>query len=167
MWFAVQTRPRYERVVSVLLEQKGYQQFLPTYRVERRWSDRVKEIDLPLFPGYLFCQGELVCGPRIIDTPGVVRIVGAKREPTPVPETEILDIRRIVASGLPLFPCAYLEPGMKVRIQSGVLSGLEGTMVDVRKRRRVVVSVALLQRSVAIEIAQDFLAPVSAQRATT
>jgi transcription antitermination factor NusG len=161
-WFALQVRVRHEVAVSDHLKGKGYEWFLPLYKSRRRWSDRVKEIEAPLFPGYLFCRFDPYDRLPILKTPGVAQIVGYNHIPIPVDEHEIMAIRRLVASGVPNFPCAYLEVGSKVRIDTGALRGLEGILTDVKGKRRLVLSISLLQRSVAVEIDSDAVSVVHA-----
>ena len=161
-WFALQVRMRHEVGVSDHLQGKGYEWFLPLYKSRRRWSDRVKEIDAPLFPGYLFCRFNPHDRLPILKTPGVTQIVGYNHVPVPVDEQEITAIRRLVASGVPNFPCAYLEVGSKVRIDAGALRGLEGILMDVKGKRRLVLSITLLQRSVAVEIDSDAVSVLQA-----
>ena len=161
-WFALQVKMRHEVGVSDHLQGKGYEWFLPLYKSRRRWSDRVKEVDAPLFPGYLFCRFNPNDRLPILKTPGVTQIVGYNHVPIPVDEQEIVAIRRLVASGVPNFPCAYLEVGSKVRIDAGALRGLEGILMDVKGRRRLVLSITLLQRSVAVEIDSDAVSLVHA-----
>lgn len=161
-WFALQVRVRHEVAVSDHLKGKGYEWFLPLYKSRRRWSDRVKEIEAPLFPGYLFCRFDPHDRLPILKTPGVAQIVGYNHIPIPVDEHEIMAIRRLVASGVPNFPCAYLEVGSKVRIDTGALRGLEGILTDVKGKRRLVLSISLLQRSVAVEIDSDAVSVVHA-----
>jgi transcription antitermination factor NusG len=151
-WFALQVRMRHESGVADHLESKGYEWFLPLYKARRRWSDRIKEIDAALFPGYLFCRFNPLDRLPILKTPGVTQIVGYNRVPVPVDEQEIEAIRTIVNSGVPNFPCPYLEVGSKMRIEAGALRGLEGILTDVKGKRRLVLSITLLQRSVAVEI---------------
>jgi transcription antitermination factor NusG len=161
-WFALQVRMRHEAGVADHLQGKGYEWFLPLYKTRRRWSDRVKQIDSPLFPGYLFCRFNPHDRLPILKTPGVTQIVGYNHVPVPVDEQEIEAIRRLVASGVPNFPCAYLEIGSKVRIEAGALRGLEGILMDIKGKRRLVLSITLLQRSVAVEIDSDAVSVVHA-----
>ena len=161
-WFALQVKTRHEVGVSDHLQGKGYEWFLPLYKSRRRWSDRVKEVDAPLFPGYLFCRFNPNDRLPILKTPGVTQIVGYNHVPIPVDEQEIAAIRRLVVSGVPNFPCAYLEVGSKVRIDVGALRGLEGILMDVKGKRRLVLSITLLQRSVAVEIDSDAVSLVHA-----
>ena len=161
-WFALQVRMRHETGVADHLEGKGYEWFLPLYKTRRRWSDRVKQVDSPLFPGYLFCRFNPHDRLPILKTPGVTQIVGYNHVPVPVDEQEIEAIRTLVASGVPNFPCAYLEVGSKVRIEAGALRGLEGILMELKGKRRLVLSITLLQRSVAVEIDSDAVSALPA-----
>jgi transcription antitermination factor NusG len=159
-WFALQIRMRHETNVADHLQGKGYEWFLPLYKARRRWSDRVKEVSSPLFPGYLFCRFNPQDRLPILKTPGVTQIVGYNHVPVPVDEQEIEAIRRLIASGLPNFPCAFLQVGCKVRIEAGALRGLEGILTELKGKRRLVLSITLLQRSVAVEIDSDAVSVV-------
>ncbi len=160
LWYAVRVRSNYERTVSTVLSHKGVEQFLPTYRSRRVWTDRVKTMDLPLFPGYVFCRVALDERNRVVTTEGVVGFVGAGRQPIPVTESEIDAIRRIVDSQAPTEPWPFLKIGQTVRINYGSLSGLDGILVRVKNSWRLVVSVTLLERSVAVEIDAAYVTPV-------
>jgi len=151
-WFALHVRTRHEAGVAAHLQGMGYEDFLPLYKTRTWWSDRTKEIETPLFPGYLFCRFDPQNLLPILKTPGVIQVVGYSRQPIPVEETEIEAIQALVASGIPSQPWPYLEIGEKVRIESGPLRGREGVLVEFKGTRRIVLSVALLQRSVAVEI---------------
>ena len=164
-WFALQVRMRHESGVADHLQGKGYEWFLPLYKARRRWSDRVKEVDSPLFPGYLFCRFNPHDRLPILKTPGVTQVVGYSHVPVPVDEQEIEAIRKLVASGVPNFPCAYLGIGSKVRIEAGALRGIEGVLVEIKGKRRLVLSITLLQRSVAVEIDSDAVSVVHALQA--
>ena len=152
-WFAIQVNQRREEVVSSILANKGFIQFLPQRKVVREWCDRVVEREIPLFPGYLFCRLDLSTRLLpVLTTPGVVRIVGLGRTPVPVPESEISAIQAIVNSGLAAEPWPIPQVGDRVRIRLGPLRGLEGILIGTKKRRRFVVSVTLLNRAVAVEV---------------
>lgn len=151
-WFALQVRSRHESGVAKFLDGKGYSPFMPYYQSRKRWSDRIKIVAEPLFPGYLFCRIDLNNRLPILTTPGVIQIVGFNRTPVPVSETEIDAIQTLVASGLRSQPWPHLEVGDRVRMDSGPLRGLEGLLVELKGSHRLVVSVTLLQRSVAVEI---------------
>src|ERR1700675_2653265 len=146
-WFALQVKARHEGNVAGHLHGKGYEWFLPHYRVRKRWSDRIKEVEAPLFPGYLFCRLNPQNRLPILKTPGVIQIVGNSRAPVAVDGVEIEAIQRMVESGIPSHPWPFLETGDRVRIESGPLSGLEGILTEFKGNHRLVLSVTLLQRS--------------------
>jgi transcription antitermination factor NusG len=156
-WFALQVRARYEQGVADHLDGKGYELFLPLYKCRKRWSDRIKEVEAPLFPGYIFCRLNPLDRLPILKTPGVIQVVGINRTPTAVDEHEIQAIQAMVASGIPNQPWPFLATGDRVRIESGPLSGLEGILIEFKGNHRLVLSVTLLQRSVAVEIDSAFV----------
>lgn len=151
-WFALQVRTAHEKKVSARLEGKCYEHFLPLYPLRRRWSDRIKETEIPLFPGYLFCRIDMTCRLPILTTLGVIRIVGIGGAPQPVDEAEMAAIQMLARSKLPCQPWPFLEIGEQVRIEHGPLCGLEGILLGFRGLHRLVLSVTLLQRSVAVQI---------------
>jgi transcription antitermination factor NusG len=148
-------------LVSTTLRGKGYQEFFPLYCSRRRWSDRIKKVELPLFPGYLFCQFDESDRLPILTTPGVIGIVGAGKIPIPVDDDEIEAIRAILRSGLAAQPWPSLRVGSKVYIERGPLAGLEGIITNTDKVYRLIVSVSLLQRSVAVEIDHGWARPIT------
>jgi transcription antitermination factor NusG len=154
-------RHQHELFVADTLTGKGYRSFLPTWRRRVRRSDRIAECESPLFPGYLFCYFD-AWDRRvpIVTTPGVIRIVGVPRGPLPVDETEIAAIQKVVASGASAGPWPYARAGQRVRVQHGALAGLEGTLVQIKNRTRLIVSVTLLQRSIQVEIDSAAVAPL-------
>lgn len=158
-WFALQVRTGREKNVVARLEGKCHQYFLPLYKCRRRWSDRIKEIEIPLFPAYLFCQIDVTCRLPILTTPGVIRIVGSGGAPHPVEEGEVEAIQALVRSDLSSQPWPFLEIGERVRIECGPLRGLDGILIESRGRNRLVLSVTLLQRSVAVEIDGAWVSP--------
>jgi transcription antitermination factor NusG len=160
LWYAVHVRSRFEIQMSKVLRSKGYEEFLPTYRLNHRWSDRTKELDLPLFPCYLFCRFDVRERLPILKSPGVITIVGMRKTPIPISDKEIEAIRAIVRSGLPAGPWTRLTVGSRAFIEAGPLAGLEGILVNVDKKFRLVVSVPLLQRSVGVEIERSWVRPV-------
>jgi transcriptional antiterminator RfaH len=159
-WFALQVRSRREALIATHLEERGYECFLPLYKSKRHWSDRVKEMEQPLFPGYLFCRLDLYNRGPLLMTPGVQKIVGVGRYPLPVEDCEMESIRQALSSGLPSQPWPYMQIGERVRVNYGSLSNLEGILVNFKGSNRVVLSVTLLQRSVAMEIDLAWLSPV-------
>jgi transcription antitermination factor NusG len=158
-WFALEIRARHERFVASTLYSKGFEVFLPLYISKRRWSDRIKKIELPLLPGYLFCRFDPKKRMPILVTPGVRQVVGTGKTPVPVDESEIAALQSIVVSRLQARPWPFLQVGQRVRIAEGPLYGVEGILLDSKKRDRLVVSVTLLQRSVAVEIDGDWAVP--------
>ena len=159
-WFAVVIKPQHERAVQDGLCQKGLESFLPTYCAARRWSDRVKRLQLPLFPGYVFCRFEYGQRLPVLRTPGVRSIVSFGPEIIPVPNDDIDRIRRMVISGCGVEPWPFLNVGQRVRVHDGPLTGLEGTLTEFRSTWRLVVGLELLQRSVAVQLARDQITPL-------
>jgi len=162
-WFALQVRSRYEKNVATFLGGKGYEWFLPTYVSRRRWSDRTKDLEVPLFPGYLFCRFDPQQRLPIVKTPGLISIVGTAKIPVPVDAAEIAALRTLVNSDLSRQPWPFLQVGQRVRIECGALAGLEGILIQVKGRDRIVLSVSLLQRSVAAEIESSWVTPIRSQ----
>jgi len=156
-WYALQVRTRYERAVAGYLTGLDYEWFLPVCKDRKLWSDRIKQIETPLFPGYLFCRFDVQKRLPILKVPGVVQIVGYNRQPVSVDESEIAAIQTLVASGVPNQPCSFVEIGDRVQIESGPLRGLQGILVESRGRHKFVLSVSHLQRSVAVEIDSSFV----------
>lgn len=151
-WYVLQCWVRKESGIAAQLQSQGFECFLPTYKSLRAWSDRKKEVEQPLFPGYIFCRFDYFHRRPIVVTPGVLQIVGCGRTPTPVEDSEVESIQVAMAAGTPTQPWPYLEVGERVRIHSGKLSGLEGILINFKGNHRVVLSVTLLQRSVALEV---------------
>jgi transcription antitermination factor NusG len=160
-WFALQVRTRWENSTGVLLCGKGYQTLVPTYQTKKRWNGKVKQMSAPLFPGYVFCQFDALKRLPILVTPGVISVVGRGRVPFPVNDDEIAAIQTIVTSGFQAEPWPYLEVGQKIRIEGESLNGLEGILIHFKGNNRIVVSVSLLRRSVALEIDRDCVRPVA------
>lgn len=139
---------------------KGFEQFVPLYQSRRRWSDRMKSLELPLFPGYVFCRLDPRQRLALLTTPGVLHVVGIGKTPVPIDDGEMASIQAAVGSGLSLEPCAFVEYGQRVRVQKGPLAGIEGIFVEESKKERVVVSVTLLKRSVAVTIKRRWVMPL-------
>lgn len=165
-WYALQVRTRWESSTAMLLSGKEYQTFLPTYKTKRRWNGKLRETAAPLFPGYVFCQFDAQNRLPVLVTPGVISVVGSGRVPLPVDDSEIAAIQTIVSSGFRAEPWPYLEVGQKIRIETDVLRGVEGIVINFKGSHRIVVSVSLLRRSVALEIDRDCVKPVGAARPT-
>jgi transcription antitermination factor NusG len=160
-WFAIRVRSQCEKITSCTLRGKGYEEFAPVYRSRRHWSDRVKELDLPLFPGYIFCRLDPHDRLPVLTSPGIVSIIGVGKNPEPVDDSEIARIQAIVSSGVLAAPWPFLHAGQKIAVTRGPLTGVEGFLVGVRDQYRLVVSIQILQRSVAAEIDRDCVQPIS------
>lgn len=151
-WFAVQVASRAERKVADSLACKGYECFLPLYKAKRKWSDRNKVLQLPMFPGYVFCRIFEARTGLVLATPGAVRVVGFGGKPYPVSESEISALQQVVRSGVDASPfMPFLKVGQKVEIKDGPLSGISGIIIHT-KNRRLVLSVELLMRSISIDV---------------
>ena len=159
-WFALQTRPRNEKQVERLLTHKGYECCLPVYRQKRRWSDRVIEIELPLFPMYIFCRFNSFAFGKAIATPGVTRIVGFGGQPAEVGVEEIKALQLLGQSSLLREPWAYIPDGTLVQVETGPLTGTQGIICCSGDKRCLVISVTLLQRSVAIQLDENTIVTV-------
>lgn len=166
-WFALRIRSQHEAKVAAALQSKGYEEFLPLYRIRRRWSDRFKEIYRPLFPGYVFCRFDVNQRLPILVTPGVMLIVGSGKIPLAVDDNEITALQSIVKSGLQAQPWPFLQVGQRVRIEQGSLEGVEGILIGLKGPHRLVVSVTLLQRSVAVEIDEHWATPLPHSRSVS
>lgn len=154
-WFALKTRPRSEKKVDYALRQKGYECLAPTYRQKRKWSDRTVEIDLPLFPSYVFCRlGSSVLG-KAISTTGVIKIVGFNGNPAEVTIEEIEALRLLGQSDLLREPWNYLPNGTSVLVETGPLAGVQGIICADENKKQLIISVTLLQRSVAVQLNAD------------
>jgi transcription antitermination factor NusG len=160
-WFAIRTSARWELRASSELSRRGIETYLPISRVKRRWSDRVKIMDQPLFPGYLFGRFPVAERIRVLEAPGVRQIVGIGNTPASIGESEIDNLRTLVSAHPLLVPWPYLHAGQRIRINRGPLAGVEGFVVRAEKSAlRIVVSVDLLQRSVAAEIDRDCIGAI-------
>jgi transcription antitermination factor NusG len=150
-------KPRHEKKVAHVLETKGYETFVPLHRQRHRPVARVSE--LPLFPGYVFSRFDLLKRLPIIMTPGVNRILGVGLQPTPLDPSEITSLRTTLDKSLSAAAVPFLQTGKKVRICDGHLQGVEGIVVLVRGRTRIVLNISLLQRSVLAEVDSAWLLP--------
>ena len=159
-WFAVKVRTSAEGLVEQSLRDKCEETFLPTYIECRQYSDRVKQVKAALFPGYLFCRFNPNRRLPILQTPGVQQVVGSSLGPTPIDDRDILGLQRAVAQGLSARPWPFLRSGDRVRIGYGSMAGVEGILLYEKGAQLLVISVELLQRSVAIEIGRDWVRPV-------
>jgi len=156
-WYAIRTKSRFESPALVALTGKGYEAYLPVYRNRKKWSDRIVELNVPLFPRYLFCRFDVSRRLPILTTPGVLSIVGFSKQPEPIEEEEIDAVKVVLSSGVLAEPCPFLREGHKVRIVRGALAGVEGILVKKKNQCRVVISVTIVQRSVSVEVDSDWV----------
>jgi transcription antitermination factor NusG len=154
-WFAVRVRSHHETVLAVHLTNCCHQTFLPLYRTRRVWSDRVREIDTPLFPHYVFCRFPFRERVPVLRVPGVYEILSLA-----IPDEEIAGLQTAAASGRSCRPWPYLKSGNHVTIERGPLRNLVGIVVEEKGRWRLVLSVQMLQRSVAVEVDREDVAPL-------
>lgn len=159
-WFAILVRTGREKTANLLLENSGYECLLPVSKSTRHWSDRTKVIEMPLFPGYLFCRMNPHNRLTVLMTPGVMQIVGVGKTPVPVEEEEIEAIQRVQKSGLSAMPWPYMQIGNVAQILEGPLRGLTGIIVRIKSGMKLVLSVSLLQRSVAVEVERSWIGEV-------
>jgi transcription antitermination factor NusG len=156
-WHALFVRSRHEKSVHAQLDAKSEDVFLPLYRRKHKWADRWKLVDLPLFPGYVFCRFDPSKRSSVLATSGVIDLVRIGSQPAIIDEFEIEAIQRVVRSPLLAEPYPDLVKGEQVMMSDGPLKGLTGTLMEVRKGLRLVISVELLRRSVLIEIDRDWV----------
>jgi transcription antitermination factor NusG len=163
-WFAIRVRPRYEKQVAQSIESKNIHTFLPLYAARRRWSDRTKEVHVPLFDGYVFCQLDPAVRLPVLLTPGVFHFVGIGKTPVAVETSEIAALQKIVQfgsqSGAVVRPWPFLKEGDRVRVDDGPLRNTEGILLRGGDEDHVVVCVTLLQRSVAVKVDRSWLTPI-------
>ena len=160
-WFALRVKPRHEKSVSWALANRGYLTYLPCYTALRRWSDRTKRVRLPLFPCYLFCRIRIEDRLPVLVVPSVRSIVGFGGRPCAVEEAQIREVQRVEESGLPAMPWPFVQLGEKVQLTAGPLSGLRGVIEQFKGVDRLIVSVELLKRSVAVEIDRQWAIPAN------
>jgi transcription antitermination factor NusG len=153
-WFALHVKGRYEKSTAELLDKRGIETFAPLYRARHKALHRFREKDAPLFPGYIFCNLDISFRLPVLITPGVLGFVGFGEGPHPVDTTEIETLKRVAAGAVPFEPHPYLSIGDRARITSGPLMGVEGVVCDCMLDT-VVLSIPLLQRSVAVRVGRD------------
>jgi len=158
-WFAIAVKPRHEKRVAHVLDTKGYETFVPLYKHRSRHAARLRDFELPLFPGYVFSRFDLCMRLPVIVTPGVSRILGVGPYPTPVDPVEIASLRTTLDKAVSAKTIPFLQTGNMVRIGEGPLRGVEGIIVLVRGEPRIVLSATLLQRSVLVEVDSEWLVP--------
>jgi len=158
-WYAVSVCSRHERLVARCLERGDVRYLLPLYRSVRRWKDRRKQLDIVVFPGYVFVNFSLRHRLRVLQIPGVVNFVTFRGQPAEVPEGEIQSLSCGLAAGLEVQPHPYLRVGKRVRVTRGPLASTEGILVRKKDHFRLVLSVDLLMRSVSVEVDECDVVP--------
>jgi transcription termination/antitermination protein NusG len=159
-WFAAHIRSRHEKKVAEQLSERKVNFFLPLYVSASRWKDRVAKVELPLFPGYMFVQIPMAERLKVLQVPGVVKLVSSRGEPVPLPESDIDRLRLGLSKQLNVEPHPYLKVGTRVRIKFGAMAGLEGVLVKSDGKLRVVISIELIMRSIAVEISAADIEPI-------
>lgn len=159
-WYAAYTCANHEKRVAAELHARTVEHFLPVYSSVRRWKDRRVKLDLPLFPGYVFVRLVLRDRLRVLEIPSVVKLVGFNGKPAPLPDEEMEILRSGLSCDMCVEPHPFLTVGRHVRITGGPFAGLEGVLKKKRNSMRVVVSLSLIQRSVAVDVDIADVAPV-------
>jgi transcription antitermination factor NusG len=158
-WYALYTNARHEKVVARQLEERCIETFLPLYRTWHRWKDRRKQVELPLLPSYVFIRMQEEHKPRVLKVSGAISVVSFNGKMAALPEREIDALRNALESQIYAEPCPYLKIGRKVRVVRGPMAGAEGILSRKKDKCRVVISVDVLMRSVAVELDDCDLEP--------
>jgi transcription antitermination factor NusG len=160
-WYALTVKSQHEKAVAGQLQAKDLESYLPLYAARRRWSDRMKTVEVPLFAGYVFCRFRFEDRLQVLQIPGFASIVGFGGKPCPIPDQEMAALQSVVSSGLPLSPWPSLSVGQRVQVCGGALQGLEGFLARTKSGYRVIVNMDLLHRAVAVEIERDLVRAVA------
>jgi len=156
-WFALAVKPRFDKAVARTLGAKGLETFLPLYTKRHTYATRSRDFELPLFPGYVFCRFNVHRRLPVLTTPGVVQVLGIGNTPAALSEIEITSLQTALSARIPAEPFPFVQTGQRVRINRGVLNGVEGIVITFKQCLRMVLSVTLLQRSVLLEIDRDLV----------
>ncbi|MFQ5658567.1 MAG: UpxY family transcription antiterminator [Candidatus Methylomirabilales bacterium] len=159
-WYAIRTRSRHEKLVHQQLDSRSVEAFLPLVERRRRWKDRWKTVDFPLFPGYCFARFPYQDRLSVVTAVGVVQVLGINGIATPVPDHEIEAVRQLVTCTLPLDPHPYLKEGMEVEVVRGSLAGVRGILIRKGARARLVVAINLIQQAASVELDAADVIPV-------
>ncbi len=161
-WYAVQVHARHEKRIAADLRERGLEAFLPVANQVHRWSDRRAVVEVPLFPCYVFVHVELVSTTRlaILRTPGVFRFVGFANGPAPIPDAQIEAVQAVLVNRLPIVSCGFVKVGERVRIRGGALEGVEGVLVGHNGGRKLIISIDLIQQSLAVSVEGYDIEPV-------
>ena len=166
-WYALWVRSRHEKSVAELLTNKGFETFLPLQKSRRKWSDRFQEVELPLIPGYVFSRFDARYRVPILTTPGLVQIVSAGSTPQPVDDGEMQCLITAVRSGVHLQLWPFLKTGQRVSIEEGPLRSLEGVLITTKGSDQLILSISLLQRSIAVAVDRRWVRPLGSEGTLT
>jgi len=162
-WHVCRTRSRAEKQVERLIAKAGFEVYLPVVERERQWSDRIRHIGFPLFPGYVFVRfrpDELL---TVLRTPGVSSVLRQNGCPTPVREEELESVRVLVhganQTGVAPVPADFMDPGEDVLVVSGPFHGMRGRLLEERGSTRVVVQIWAMKQATSIELGRELVAP--------
>ncbi len=159
-WYAIRTRSRHEKLVHQQLDSRRVEAFLPLVERRRRWKDRWKNVDFPLFPGYCFARFPYQDRLSVVTAVGVVQVLGINGIAIPVPDHEIEAVRQLVTCTLPLDPHPYLKEGMEVEVVRGSLAGVRGILIRKGAHARLVVAINLIQQAASVELDAADVVPV-------
>ena len=160
LWYAGYTASRHEKRVAEHFAQRGVEHFLPLYETIHRWNNGRHRVQLPLFPGYVFVHIALRDRMRVIEVPGFVRLVGFNSLPCPLPEVDINRVKEALNKGVVAEPYPYLTVGTRVGVRNGPLQGMTGILLRRQNKCRVVISVDLIMRSMAVEVEAADVVPI-------
>jgi transcription antitermination factor NusG len=158
-WYAIRVKSNREKITAEALKGKEYEVLLPCYKECRRRGSSARTVELPLFPGYIFCRLDAQDRLPVLMVSGVVHIVGSGRTPEPIDPAEMEGVFALLRSELPLSPAAYPPIGERVQIQKGPLRGVDGLVIAHKNSKKLVVSVSLLQRSMAVDVDYNWIRP--------
>lgn len=159
-WFAVRVKSNCELTVAKAFSARGLEYCLPLRKLRRRWSDRYRMVEFPLFPGYVFCRFQRSRRTAVLSAPGVLHVVGFGGAPAPLDAEEMAGVLAIAASGLPAEARPYLKTGQKVMIDEGPLAGVPGIVCRATRECRLVVNITLLQRALSVEMEPEWVCPL-------
>jgi transcriptional antiterminator RfaH len=155
LWYALTVQPKHERISADILEERGFEPFAPFYLDKQ---PRRAATLRPLFPRYIFCRFEYDHRAEVMKTLGVIDVVKFGPVAESIPDNEISAVRLFIESGAEVFPVPYVHTGDKVRIEYGPLIGHEGVVIRERGEALLVVSIPMLQRSIAVTLDRDAVA---------
>ena len=168
-WYAVCSRSRHEKILAATLTNTGVTTFLPLVSETHSWSDRRKLVDVPLFPGYVFVQIPNTAEAKlhVLKTSGVAHFVGNRRGAVVIPDKEISDVRALLEQKISCSPHPFLQLGQRVRIRGGSMDGVEGILVGCDSASKLVISIELIQRSLAVSVYNLDVEPIGSCSART